>query len=360
MAPTTLRPPLAPPAAGTRVASLDALRVLAVCGVVAIHLFGLIVVAPDLRGTPTWWAGAALDLGFVWVVPVFVMISGVLTLDPRAHSRGVAAFYARRAKKIVPALVAWHLIYLFVVRAFLRGEELTAAGVTRMLLDAKVFTALYFLWLVLGLYAVAPVLAAFLSGGGPRRARVLAATLLGWTAVAFLLPGLAESLGLARPLSLGVWTMWWPYVGYFVLGWAVRDVLLTRRATLWTGLAALVLAAEIVWQYGTAAPGSLLALVSPVSYLGPAVMALSLAVFLVGRSALRHLRPSPWLTRLSDASFGVFLMHLLVFETIKRLAPWLADAHAPLLLGCTYLMVLALSFGASIALSRVPYLRALV
>ncbi len=94
---------------------LDALRLLAIAAVVAIHVFGLLVSA-GRRGSPHWWGAVVIDIGLTWAVPVFVMISGALVLAPRAHAAGPAVFYRKRFARIVPALLVWHLVYLLGVR----------------------------------------------------------------------------------------------------------------------------------------------------------------------------------------------------------------------------------------------------
>lgn len=66
---------------------LDLLRILAICGVVAIHVIGVIVSNTQLKGTTQWWVATAIDLGAVWTVPVFVMISGALVLNPLPHHK---------------------------------------------------------------------------------------------------------------------------------------------------------------------------------------------------------------------------------------------------------------------------------
>jgi surface polysaccharide O-acyltransferase-like enzyme len=59
----------------TRSVSLDALRITAILGVIAIQVFGGIVSNPAIRGSGTWWVATAIDVGSIWVVPVFVMAS---------------------------------------------------------------------------------------------------------------------------------------------------------------------------------------------------------------------------------------------------------------------------------------------
>jgi surface polysaccharide O-acyltransferase-like enzyme len=366
-APPSAGPAAAPPADAVRPGrqySLDALRMLAITGVVAIHTIGVVVGHKELRGTIEWWLATAIDIGATWTVPLFVMISGALTLSPRAHAAGPASFYRKRFVRILPALVVWHVIYLVVARIGLRGERFSVKKVIVLLIDANIFTALYFLWLIAGLYLVAPVLAAFLRDGGRRRALILAGVALGFTLVAFVASAVGTRLGAVRPIHLGALTMWWPYVGYFVAGWALRTVRLSRRGVVLASVAAFVLLGEGVWQWGTRAQRPLLQTVMPVGYLGAGVAVATICIFLVGVTVGERWKVSPgvgrWLVRLSDASFGVFLVHLLVFEVLRFSVPAIAEgASLPLMLG-TFVVVLVASFAVSLGAARVPYVRVVV
>lgn len=339
--------------------SLDILRILSICGVVAIHLFGYVVghAEPQSRN---WWLAAALDIPFIWVVPVFVMISGALLLAP-PKVLAPRSFYRKRAVRLLPALIVWHVVYLVGVRWLMRGEDLGPARVAQLLFDGSVFTQLYFLWLILGLYLVAPLLTAFLQGGGPRRAQILAAVLMAATALAFMAPGIAASLGFARPISLNIFTHWLPYVGYFVAGRALRDVKLTGGSLVAAIVAALGLAALCLWQYGHRGQAGLLNVVSPVSYLSVTVVVLAVAVFLAAKSIFSQVTPAPRtgriLVTLSGASFGVFLVHLLVFEIIRLNVPAVHDGRSILVAFASFAVTLAVSFAVSVLASRVRFLR---
>ncbi len=345
----------------TRHYGLDALRVVAICGVVAIHTFGLIVSNRSLRGTPTWWVATAVDLGAIWAVPVFVMISGALNLAPRAHAAGPAAFYRRRLGRILPALIVWHLVYLLGVRLVLRGEHLTTAYVARLFIDAKVFTALYFFWLIVGLYLIAPVLAAFLTGGGRRRTLATAGIALGFTVIVFATPGVTSLAGFPRPMNLTMWTMWWPYVGFFLAGWALHRTVLSTRGIVVTAGVAVAAFVEILWQYGTAPAHRLLQAIAPVSYLGAVVTVAALCVFVAAVSVGARITLSPRaervLVRLSDASFGVFIVHLLFLELVRHWFPAVAQGRSLPAVAAAYVVVVACSFALSMVVAKIPYLR---
>lgn len=340
--------------------SLDILRILSICGVVAIHVFGYVVghARPQSRN---WWLAAALDIPFIWVVPVFVMISGALLLAPPNRVPAPQAFYRKRAVRLLPALIVWHLVYLVGVRWLMRGEDLPPARVAQLLFDGSVFTQLYFLWLILGLYLVAPLITAFLHDGGPRRAQILAAVLLAATALVFIAPGITAALGFTRPISLNIFTHWLPYVGYFVAGRALRDVRLSGRSLAAAIGVAAGLAALLLWQYGHRGQAGVLNVVSPVSYLSLTVMMLSVAVFLAGRSLFGRISPAAsagrMLVTLSGASFGVFLVHLLVFEAIRLNVPAVHDGRSIVAALAGYAATLVASFALAVLASRIRFLR---
>jgi surface polysaccharide O-acyltransferase-like enzyme len=339
----------------------DALRVVAICGVVAIHVIGMMVINRDLRGTPQWWAAVAVHAGSTWVVPVFVMLSGALVLAPSAYAAGTAAFYRKRFVRIVPALVVWHVVYLVGVRVWLLDQDVTARSAGQMLLDARAYTALYFLWLIAGLYLIAPVLAAFLHAGGHRRAMVTAAVALCWGLVLWIVPNISTLLGTKRSSDLGAWDQWVPYVGYFVAGWALHRLVLGRRLLPALLAATVFLLGELIWQSGHQREFRLLNAVLPVHRLGLVAAAAAICVFLlavgVGARYTPPERLRALLTRLSDASFGVFLVHLVLFAIVQRAVPAVRAADSLTVLVGAYLAVLGCSFALSIGAARVPYLR---
>lgn len=348
----------------TRLWSLDLTRVVAVVGVAAIHVFSGMVTNTEIRGSLPWWTAVAVDIGFVWVVPVFVMISGALILEPRQFSQGTIVFYRRRLVRLLPALVFWSLFYFIIVRTGLTGLPVTRADVARFLLEGRPYTHLYFLWLIIGLYAVAPVLAAFLRDGGWRRALVFAATALLATVFTGSAASLLTAMGDSRPLSLLALTQWLPYVGYFLAGWALRDVVLRGWTFALAATGTVILLAVSIAQYGLRPRLAILDALAPVSYFGPLVALAAIGVFVCTNSMLTGWTPGPVagrvLREMSDSAFGVFLLHFAIMLVIRRVPP-LAGGGGSLVLSFVELAItLVLSFVIVFALRRVPYLRRLV
>lgn len=340
---------------------LDVLRVLAILGVVAIHVFGLILGNDELKHTDTWHFGVLLDIGAIWCVPVFVMVSGALVLRPSAHRDGPAAFLRRRAARLLPPLVFWHLVYLVGIRGLLRGEDLQPTEVLINFIDTKVFTALYFLWLILGLYVVAPVLAAFLAAGGPARAKLTAVAACAWTAALVAIPGLTALAGDPRPRSDNLLNLWLLYVGLFVAGYAWRDAQRGTRRWIWAGAGALALLAMVVWQYDARPEPQSLQALMPVGYVTPPTMLLSVLLFVAIIDLCARWNPPPQALKViraaGEATFGVFLVHLVFVALIQEFLPEFYADPAPAAKTAMYAVVVVLSFAISLVARRIPVLR---
>lgn len=343
---------------------LDILRIVSVVGVVAIHVFGNMVGNDAVRGSARWWGAVVLDLGFVWVVPVFVMISGALILEPRQFEEGPRDFYRRRLLRLGPAFVFWPLFYVFVVHSVMVGELSDWKAFVLGVVDGRSYTHLYFLWLIVGLYVVAPVLAAFLRDGGRHRAQVFAGVVLVVTVTALISANLLSAAGYERSVSQSALTQWLPYVGFFVAGWALRDTVLRGWRLVSVTAAAVVGTSLVIIQYGRQDDlPPVLGVFFPISYYGPAVAIVALAWFVVAVSYLHDWRPgrsAGFVRVLSDASFGVFLVHFAVIHLVRSvpaLAP--TDEFLPIT-SVVWALVTVLSFCLVAALRRIPGVNRLV
>ena len=301
---------------GEQLAWVTWLRVVAIYAVVLIHTVGGTAAAEGSRTTLDGWVARALDLPFIWAVPVFVMLSGALGLDP-ARFRGSGDYLRRRVARLVPAVVVWNLVYLAYMAltrdGWLRGWQ---HGLARVV-QGQVAPHLYFLWIVLGLSLLTPVLVPWVARTG-RREWVVAAV------VAYAVPVLSTwplgSDGGRVGISHAAWTWWLPYLGAYLLGWALRGV---RLPSPWVAPAALVavgLMALLTWQWKNP-DAAWLETWSGAHYYSPSVAVLSVLVVLLAQTTIREGGALGWLAspgvlRRADvvgrATMGIFALHFLV------------------------------------------------
>lgn len=348
------------------------LRVAAIVGVVLIHVAGLSFVREELQGTPAWALGGALAYGSRWAVIVFVMVSGALLLTPPADP-DPRRFFRRRLAKVGIPLVVWHAAYipLSAVRGDFTPRELLAN-----FLEGRSYTALYFFWLILGLYAVTPLLWPVVASLRPRGLALAGAALAALPALDVVLRGLVAVLRdeprvLPEPTLA---TQFVPYVGFFLLGHALRGVVLRGARLAALAVAFVGLLVQMVWQALTVesavdtgagdAPALLPALL-PLSYQGLVVGLSAVVVFLLAHGLVHP--GSAWAEpgrataarRLGDLTFGVFAVHLLVFWLLAQLPGLDVEDGATSAAGVLLLsaVVVAVSFAVAWLLSRTPVLR---
>ncbi len=342
------------------------MRSLAIVGVVTIHVVGGTAATPWARESRLGALAIWLDIGFVFTVPLFVMISGALLLDPDRYS-GAGTFLRKRALRIVPALLVWHVAYWAFRVAYL-GRHEGPVDFLRLTLTGDLYSHLYFFWIVLGLAVVAPVLVPWIATVS-RRVVVLA----GCAAAAMPVLTISSQLGLGRePVWVDTpWTWWLFYLGFFLLGWGLRETVLRGPALAAACLAAVVAGALLSWQWRNPGAPEWLQILSPVSYYGVGVHLYAVLVFLVVKSlvrpegALRVLtRPTPSRVAASvgGATMGVFALHMMFVRLVFRV-PVVGGANVATsseqLVG-RVAVVFVVTLAVVLLLRRVPYVRSVL
>ena len=331
-----------------RIFYYDALRAFAIAAVIVVH-----VAALDWKTTEpaslTWQVYNVCDSLARWCVPVFVMLSGALMLDP-ARPVTFGRLLHKNVARIALAFVVWSAVYL--VWDVARGE----VGLTPGELLRAFATGHYHLWYLqmqAFLYLIVPLLRPI------AQQRRLMELMLGLSVAFCFVPNLVfMSQAVAYAFSPAYDNMAASfvggYVGYFVLGRYLASVEVRKPARLAlyaAGLASLVFtAAGTSWLSVDAgfARGDLY------GYLMPNTLLVSAALFVAVRyglgseraQGLASSRLGRVLSGLSAKSFGIYLVHVLVLEALQALgvspAPGRAIIGVPLMSAGTLLVSYAI------------------
>jgi surface polysaccharide O-acyltransferase-like enzyme len=335
---------------------LDFLRVIAIAAVVLIHCIAAVQFKPV--NSAAWMTTNLLDSFIHWCVPVFVMISGALLINERAY-KDTGGFFKKRFGRIAIPLLVWPVIYYLAQVLLFSAPFKPRQFVTSFFAGNPQFgNHLYFLFLIAGLYAITPLLSAYISRV-PRKhvwtaaiAVCLAATL--WDALI--------DMKLMKQ-SLNMFTQGLPFVGYFLLGYLLKDAFLKPKqakitAVIFIGTSLLVaVTAYLLTSHFDVHRG-----VRAYSYTYIFVIISSVAAFLLGRylynagvrrlskKALRRLQAV--LRDLSAKSFGVYLVHFLIFNYL--LHAWQLDRYSLKEMLFVFPVVVILSWAAVSLLRRIP------
>ncbi len=355
---------------GDRIGELDVLRGFAIAAVVGVHVGWAYTSAADLRSS----GGRVVALFHLlsgFGVPLFLALSTAglgLRHLPSEGALGHARFVGQRALRLLPAYLFWSLTST----ALFHPEVLSSSRtVGAMLLSGTADWQFYFVPLLLEIYALWPLLrpVARASASSPWNAAAAAAAGLAASIVWWRLP--------AKPGGALLAPLFW--LGYLVLGAAAGPYVegLRRAAarTVWFIAAGMVTAATAWWMFesflsiaGPSYHPYAVTIASMIFQVPPCAYTVSVVLLLAFASVrIRDARFGRILVSLGRHSYGVFLVHLVVFRlVIDRLIPtarWavgddpLATAGAALTswIGC-----LALSTAAVSALSRTRWTRPLV
>jgi surface polysaccharide O-acyltransferase-like enzyme len=337
---------------------MDMLRIGAILAVVIIH-----AISPATRTAGTgwhaawWWAANLINSACLWCVPVFVMVSGALLLDPRRRVSD-GAFLKKRAVRIGVPLAFWIAVYLIFQRQFY-SQDLSVGGAVKAVASGDPYLQLYFLFIVAGLTALTPVLRRLIAHSSRRELTIVTGAALAFGAAEHAVRELGGGGG------FNAVTRFLPYVGYYLAGHLLatftvseRTQQLSRRLAVTGWLATALGSGALAARYGWTSNGNFL-----YDYLSPTVMLMSLAVFAAARSWTPRRVSTARMRTLGAATFGVFLIHpLLLFplqrglglpdsSTIWRTVLW----AVPLACG-----VFAATTVVTLAASRVPGIRRLV
>jgi len=351
----------------------DIVRIFALFAVVGIHLLNPIYSRPDFFNGTFWWLTFALNCLFRVSVPLFVMLSGYLVLPKEAT---LTENLHRAWKRIVVPLLSFYFIgYVYnLTTAYLRQEPFDYSSLVHNL-SKNGYSYLYFLVILAFLYVLIPFFQAVLQ----KKDRQLTAYVI----IFFFLNGLVATF--ARYFSLRVgdvfntYTTWVLWVGYFLLGYWIREHLpdlgkYTKQLLALFGLGYVVTLVWTYWSYFLHWRGEDIFYIGfqsyPEEYLSIGVTVMSISLFILAMGTTRFSQFFHSITakhRLqwwAQISFGVYLVHPLVIDFLHRFCGVTADS--PLMPNITvYVLVSAtLTFGISICLSallnKLPYFKAVV
>lgn len=339
-----------------RTVYLDLLRVLAMVGVVGIHVSAQRFADVPLSSA-SWHAMNLWDGLVRWSVPTFAMVSGAVFLNP---DRRVTAksIYAKYLPRIILAFAFWSALY-----AAIDCHGSLRVFVTQLL---RGHYHLWYLYMVAGFYLIVPILRRI------TREKRLTWYFLALAAVfTFGLPDLLLlaqkldgrwDLGLAPILAdVQSYTMFFftlGFVPYFVLGYALHARRLTKRETIVLcalGAVGFVLAPLLNARY-SASVGS--AQVEFFAYNKFCVLFQTAGVFAAVKAGAERLgaKVRQWIVRLAGYSFGVYLAHPLVLDNLVPAKLLTCGAWAYLTIPVTILLVAAVALVISVLVRCIPWL----
>lgn len=306
-----------------RIRYFDLARVVAILGVIVIHAVTTLAYQPP-TATPSveWWYANIVQSLFKWGVPLLIMQSGYLLLSKK--NEGIGEFLQKRFSKIFLPFLVWNMVYALVV-ALDSGQSIPVVLIKS--LTGSIFYHLWFIYILVGLYLVTPIVRVFVAHASKK---LLLYFLLLWFFVSGINPVInllfGNDIELIIPLVSG-------YIGYFVLGYYLETYSLSKQNTI------LLYVAGIVGFFLSIISGYILPAANGQAhlffqeYVSISIIAFSAAVFVASKRFKLFSRfDTTFYGKLNIARicYGVYLSHALVLTILKYYFGISAEAVQPI------------------------------
>jgi surface polysaccharide O-acyltransferase-like enzyme len=342
---------------------VDLIRTVAIVLVIMVHAAiepHPIVTVMDQAEVVRWFTVNTYDAFADASVPLFVMLSGALLLQP-SKVEPIRVFLKKRALRLGLPFVFWGAAY-FLWRFFVNGEALNVGSIVQGVLTGTYYH-FWFLYMLAGLYLVTPVLRVVTAHADRRVLRYFLALVFFGTAV---VPLLILVSGFTIELKLFAVTGW---IGYYVLGYYVLSS--RFRSSILYALYFLGFLGTVAGTYAASALVGGHTGLFFLDYLSSAPVVLASAAFFllllkVSPTALaaRFPRGSKVLHFVGCSTLAIYLLHVMVLESLQKgyfgfqlsvntLNP---IVEVPLITAVTFVI----SMGIVFLLKRVPIVKRIV
>ena len=333
-----------------RIWYLDWLRAFACLAVVLIHCFTALLdnISISELGAVRSVAWTEINILFArWAVPVFLMITGALLLDP---SKNVGYTRVRNyVARMAAVLLSFGTLFALMEIVF-DTQSFSVIMIFQALfavLQGDSWSHLWYLYDLIGIYLLLPMFRSFVSSCNRRSFEALLTVLF---VCALILPTVNCAFGLS--LETFVWFGF--AVFYVLLGWYLREyevpfMLLVVLGVV--GIAGVAIAAGCI-IVNNGFPRWLWEPASPLIALWAATIFVSAKRFMN-----RPVRSGGAVEALGSLSFAVYVLHPVIVNLLYKALGWGPAVLPPAMFELvTYAIVLAGSLVLAIAAKRLPFL----
>ncbi|MEZ4526983.1 MAG: acyltransferase family protein [Desulfobacterales bacterium] len=329
---------------------LDNSRIIAAFAAVFLHTAAALVKGSYI-GTEYWWTGNFYDSFVRWCVPVFVMISGALLLDP-GKKEDLKTFYRKRASKIAVPVLFWSAFFSLwtMLKGMIKQDIPSLFDIIKEVGSGTPYYHMWFLYMIIPLYLVTPFFRKIIVTSTRAELTLLVVFI-------FLMAALNAAFSKIFPCGSELFTNWFlSYIQYFFLGHLIRTSNRRFPKTILWGVFLLSVCLTAFGVYIVAVDINLNTGLYFRGYLSITVIPMSISIMYLLKSWTIPVINEKFTKKLALLTFGIYLIHPIVLEIIKYSNIGLLNFHPVASIPVTALIVFALSLIASWGIDQVPYL----
>lgn len=297
---------------------VNLIRSVAIVMVILVHstFFPYRFTGTEITGLDiaNWFSvDAYAAVGYLLGLPIFVLLSGALLLDTAKTEEPMRVFYKKRFNRIGVPLIVWSIIYL--IWSFdVRHWPFTVTNFTQKILSGPYYH-MWYLYLLIGLYALTPMLRVLVKHMNRRMFTVLLAIwFVGTITPAFIYNFTSYDFDPVMFILVG-------WVGYYVLG----DYLLKtkiRRSLACLGVVVGFLGAFVgAWLITTTmgeANSAFFTNYQSFSIIVGSTCAFSLLISINQKNVERYARTNRLIDWVGSNTLPIYLLHPIILEILTE------------------------------------------
>ncbi len=304
-----------------RAVYVDLIRTVAMVGVILLHASGRWTVTSQEMNQMnqlefTSWGVVSIYQSFaVMGVPLFLMLTGALLLQPEKNDT-LGVFFKKRWARIGLPCLFWGAAY-FAWDFLVQNIPFTASAIIQGILNGP-YTQIWYVYVLVGLYLLTPILRVFIANADQT---IIKYFVILWVLGISIMP--LFSLFTTFQLNSNVFTI--PgYVGFFVLGTYLSTVKMRRSAS--AIFIVLGIALTVFSTYMLAATIGGVEMYFFQQYFSPTIVLASVMVFLLlftfqppsVQTESNPAKVSKLIKVISENTFGIFFIHVMIIESIQN------------------------------------------
>lgn len=340
-----------------RIISFDVMRIVAAFAVVFQHIGG--------QNWPSSFPSAEWELRNMWVslaqwsVPMFIMISGALFLNPE-KPLVIKKLYGKNLLRIVYTFLFWSAVYVICIEGFENGPIIAFVSVL------KGPPHFWFLKVMIGLYILIPMLKAVVADRNILNYAVFVLLI-----ISFAIPSTFDHFGLLDKQRMMIWRGLYDefglpalgFVCYFVLGHYLNTNSFSKQIKY--AIYILALLSFVGAAYFTSVASHVFGHTEGFFYddLHPFMLIQTAAifVFIKDHCTTYNSRTSNLIINFSNCSFGIYLVHPLLMHLCDDCFALNSSSFNPLFFIPVFaIIIFFLSYALVKAISIIPFLKKVV
>lgn len=334
---------------------LDNARIIACFSVIFLHISAGFVIGNDV-GTEYWWIGNLYDSAVRWCIPVFVMISGALLLDPKKQEN-LATFYTKRISRILIPIIFWSAFYLTwcYLKGVVKGNKPSIIDLSKKLLSGVPYYHMWFLYMIIGLYLFTPFFRKIVIYSSKKE-------LLIFTTITFVMTMLNSAYNTFMAAGeLKLFINWFLlFIPFFFMGIIIRqDNRKPKMSILWcvftasiiaTSYGCYILSKNIGLKYG----------LYYYDYLSVSVVPMSISFMFILKRWNNPIINITFTRKLSILTLGIYLVHPTILDIVDYMQYCPGSFHPIVSIPVVTFIVFGISAGVVYVIHKIPLVKKII